>query len=550
MPNSHLQTLVEILQEKASQDPQKIIYRWVHFDKTESLTYAELDHQAKQFATELQTNYKDNRTAIIALTPSIHYLIALFGCFYANVIAIPHHPAKNQRQTKLTKAIIKDTAAMIITHEKHATQYSTSKLIIEDIIASAERYQPQKFKPDTTAYLQYTSGSTREPHGIMISHKNIIANCEAIRLNYDTDKRIICSWLPPHHDMGLVGAIFCAIYGDRECILMQPLDFVRKPLFWLETVNRYRASATLASNFSLELCNKKLKKLTAPMDLDLSCLETIIIGSEPIHQKILDEFTELTKPYRFNPTALSPAYGLAEATLLISATHQHQKLSGINIDPEAFKQNQIKLSNKPHATHLISVGEAVKDHKIIIVDPTSHAELAANQIGEIWVAGPSIAKGYWQNTELSQKIFQNKMGNKTYLKTGDYGFKDKNNKLYITGRSEELIIINGQNFYAHDIEYCLETSHPAINSDGCIIFTSKKMNSDIIAVIEIDRHDKNHDAIHTTAADKLWEAFNLNLKQINLIPQGFLPRTSSHKKRRNKCRELWQNKNLKIIFSS
>lgn len=555
-------TLVELLSHRASIQPQKLAYTFLSDgEKKElNLTHADLEMKVKAIAAQLQSLNLTGERALLLYPPSLEYIIAFFGCLYAGVIAVPSYPPRPNRSFSRLLAVIQDakakitltTASVLSKIEKKVTEIPELKtlnwLTTDTIINNdlAEKWQYPHINSNSLAFLQYTSGSTGSPKGVMVSHQNLLDNSDIIYNAFEHRDNSSVSWLPMYHDMGLIGGILQPIYGGFPVTLMSPFSFLQKPRRWLEAISKYQATSSGGPNFAYDLCVDKIT-LEQKANLDLSSWEVAFNGSEKVRYETLERFATAFKSCGFRATAFYPCYGMAEATLFVSGGLKSQIPNVISVDSNALKNNQviINYSEQTNNQKIVSCGHSWLDIEIIIVNSETLQECAENQIGEIWVNGKSITQGYWQQPKLTQQTFQASLTekeDKTFLRTGDLGFL-YNGELYVTGRLKDLIIIDGQNHYPQDIELTVETSHSAIIPNSCAAISLDINGEEKLAVLaEINRHYQGESKeILKSIRTNIATVHEINVEEIKLLKQGTIPKTSSGKIQHFKCSELIQN---------
>ena len=419
----------------------------------------------------------------------------------------------------------------------------------------AEVWQMPSLNADSLAFLQYTSGSTTAPKGVMLTHYHLIENLKYIiqtsRLNLDEQREGV-SWLPPYHDLGLVGMICLAIYSGRPFTLMSPVAFMQKPVRWLQAISRARATYSAAPNFAYDLCVDK----TTPeqrAELDLSSWQMAVIGSEPIRYHTLERFVAAFAPCGFRREALYPAYGVSEATLVISGGLLTAPPVICTAQKQALKHNQVVTASPgdPDSQTLVGCGRPLDDHEVVIVDPHTLTPCAPDRVGEIWIAGPSVATGYWNQPEASQLAFQAYLagGAGPYLRSGDLGFI-KDGQLFIAGRLKDLIIIRGRNYYPQDIEQVAEASHPALRFNSGAAFSIEVEDLErLVIVFEVERRERhvNIDEVAAAIRTAVAQAYTIETYAVVLIKTGYLPKTASGKIQRFECRRQFLEQTLPVI---
>jgi acyl-CoA synthetase (AMP-forming)/AMP-acid ligase II/alkylation response protein AidB-like acyl-CoA dehydrogenase/acyl carrier protein len=544
-------TLVELLQYRAIHQPEQIAYHFLVDGETEeiSLTYQALDLEARKIAAHLQAQNLQGERVILLYLPGLEFIAAFFGCLYAGVVAIPAYPPQFQQNISRLQAMIRDSQATIIltttTLFKEYLEFPHLSYLITDRLTSdaIQTWQQPKINSDTLAFIQYTSGSTGNPKGVMLTHANLLHNLGLIyqAFGHSSDSTVV-SWLPPYHDMGLIGGILQPFYGGFPVVLMSPISFIRKPIRWLQAISRYQATTSGGPNFAYNLCLQKIipqQKAT----LDLSSWDLAFIGAEPISPQTLEQFSEAFAPCGFQRKAFYPCYGLAEATLFVSGGSKNQPL----------KNQVVMASNNSKTTQIVSCGQIYSEQKVVIVEPSSLQPLKNGEIGEIWVSGSSIAQGYWNQIEKTQETFQAHLENESFLRTGDLGFL-QDGELFVTGRIKDLMIIRGQNYYPQDLEQTIEQSHPAIRQGCCAAFSINIAGEEQLAIAaevkrEFSRQLNQEELINAIRA-AISREHGLQTHTVLLLKQGSIPKTTSGKIQRHACKNQFQENSLNVIARS
>ncbi|BAY66478.1 amino acid adenylation domain-containing protein [Calothrix brevissima NIES-22] len=555
--------LVDLLSYRSLSQPNIVAYTFlVDGDREEvKLTYQELDQKARAIAAELQHQKAAPGERALLLYPSgLEFIVAFFGCLYAGVVAVPvYPPRRNQRMTRL-QVIVKDsearfalTTASVLTNIEQGfsqePELARLQCIATDKIVDCEAVNWQKptLEADTLAFLQYTSGSTGTPKGVMVSHGNLLHNQSMIQAAMGhTEKTIFVGWLPLFHDMGLIGNVLQPLYLGIPCILMSPVDFIKKPFLWLQAISRYKATTSGGPNFAYDLC---IDKITPEQraTLDLSSWDVAFNGAEPIRSQTLERFTQTFAPCGFRQEAFYPCYGMAETTLLVSGGLKTEPPAIHWFDGTALENNLVVAATvkQQGSRALVGCGRIWLDEEIAIADPQTLKRCPDNQVGEIWVHGGSVAQGYWQRPEQTQQTFQAYLqdaspnSSKPYLRTGDLGFI-QNGELFVTGRLKDVIIIRGRNHYPQDIELTVEQSHQALKPGAGAAFSLEIDGQEQLVIVqEVERtHLRNLDADAVVEAIQtaVSQFHELQVHAVLLLKTGTIPKTSSGKIQRHACR--------------
>ncbi|MCU0664556.1 MAG: amino acid adenylation domain-containing protein, partial [Myxococcota bacterium] len=561
MDNLSATTLVELLEQHASQQPRKVAFEFLeNRNKSTKMTYAELAQRARAIAASLRKDLEPGDRALLLYAPGIDYITGFFGCLYAGVIAVPAYPPTSTRTIGRLLSIVEDSGTRVaLTTSDIMLRIRLVSLGVKDFrglkwIATnkvkdklASQWREPDITHETLAFLQYTSGSTSTPKGVMLTHGNLLANLDMIYDVFDLSQETRAMfWLPPYHDMGLIGAILGSACAGHTCALMSPVSFIKDPIGWLEILSDRRATHSGGPNFAYDLCVRKLSTRKS-IDLDLSHWKIALNGAEPIRPETIDRFVQAFAPYGFRKEAFLPAYGLAEATLYVSGT---KGLRSRSFQGDSLAQGTPRvMDNADHeARTLIGCGVGAPGLEIAIVDPETREKRRAGEIGEIWVKGNSVAQGYWGRPAQTNETFQARImedGSGPFLRTGDLGFFH-DEELYITGRIKDLIIVRGRNHYPQDIELTMEQSHQAVRPGGCAAFCFEQDGEERLGVAcELQKiHTKTKDA---TLTDEVISAIEEGIaaqhqvepQVVILLKAGTIPKTSSGKIQRHACRKLY-----------
>ncbi|OON24286.1 hypothetical protein BI372_03515 [Acinetobacter pittii] len=510
----------------------------------------------KKIAANIQKKVEKGDRVLLVYQPSIDYIIAFISCIYAGVIAVPALSPTNPRMLPRLKGIILDSSpSLILTTDNIKDKLNNMDFDLKNIEVFSTDYVTDlssdwscpSIKPNDVLFLQYTSGSTGDPKGVMVTHQNVLANVKSLSTSFPLEEKdTMVSWLPPHHDMGLIGKILFPIFIGCRSVQMTPSNFLAKPIRWLKAISDFQARLTAAPNFAYELCLNRINTEQLK-SLDLKCLEFALNGAEKVRSKTLKRFQDFLEYNELNRNALVPVYGLAEATLFVSGTsHISDKI--LYISKSSLEDNIIKLSSKidSDSSEVVSVGILHNiDCEIVIVDPISLNPLDERQVGEIWIKSKSVALGYWNKKEQTERTFLNKVYKKEgfFLRSGDLGFIHNNN-LYITGRIKEMIVLNARNIYPQDIESTIENVDSAFRVNGCAAFSLDDGNEEKLVVIqEIEsRKEVNYENLINRINMRLLEEHSISsVDEFIIVKAGGIPRTSSGKIQRLKCRELFLN---------
>nr|AQQ74973.1 hypothetical protein [uncultured bacterium] len=563
-------SIIDVLNTRANIQSEQPSYVFLS-DGAEvgSLTFAQLRRRARAVGASLQEVNARNERVLLLYPSGLDYVVALFACFYVKAVAVPVYPPKMNQNLERLLAIIDDarptialtTSAIFSRLQGRFSRIpilKSMKWVITDEIdcGRAGICDESGITEDTTALLQYTSGSTATPKGVMVSHGNLMHNQAMMResLKHDDDT-VIVSWLPMYHDMGLIGNILAGMYNGAPCYLMAHTDFLQKPLNWLKAISKYRATFSGGPNFAYDLCVNKAQREQME-GLDLSRWRTAFNGSEPVRAETMRRFAETFSPYGFIPEAFYPCYGLAEATLFVSGGSVLKGPVIAAFDKAELEKHRVSAPDRPQdGLTLVSSGKPCLEERIIIVNPQTLARCDEGQVGEIWVSSPSVCQGYWGKPELSDETFRARLSDDeagSYLRTGDLGVISRGD-LYVTGRIKDLIIIRGRNHYPQDIELTAEASHTALRPGCSAAFAVAGEETErLVLVAEIDRERRNSVNMNEVA-ESIRQAIllehGIDVSDIVLIRPGSLSKTSSGKIQRGAIRSAFLSEKLKAIYS-
>ncbi|MBW4506974.1 MAG: amino acid adenylation domain-containing protein [Scytonematopsis contorta HA4267-MV1] len=565
-------TIVELLHYVSLAQPSLDAFIFLQDGETEevTLTYQELDRLARRVAVQLQSKGLAGERALLLYPPGLDFVVAFFGCLYAGVIAVPAYPPRNERNTPRIKAILADAQAAIAltttvvlpTVRSLLTQKADSSSLLwvtTDNLPQGTEYNWQQpcVNIDTLAFMQYTSGSTGTPKGVMLTHGNLMHNA-AMTYTYmgHSSSCVFVSWLPLYHDMGLIGAILQPLYGRFTCILMPPASFLQRPYRWLKAISDYKGTTSGGPNFAYELCVQKITP-EQRATLDLSSWSVAFNGAEPIRHDTLERFATTFADCGFRKEAFYPCYGMAEATLMVSGGVKAALPMTKTIQKTSLERNlviDIQSGDKDCLT-LVGCGQTLPEQQIIIVNPETLTCCSANQVGEIWVSGASVGRGYWNRPEETQQTFRACVRDefsKGFLRTGDLGFLDSNNELFITGRARDLIIIRGRNLYPQDIELTAESSHPSLRSGSCAAFTVEIDNEEKLVIVQEPefRAKPNTEEVITAIRQAVAEEHEVQVYAVVLIKPGSISKTSSGKIQRRATRAKFLRNEFNVIENS
>ena len=503
-------TLVDVLRRRAREAPAQTAFTFLGDGEHETLawSYAELERRSRAVASHLRSRLEPGDRVVLSYPPGLEFVAAFLGCLYAGVIAVPMPAAHPRRSAERMAAVAADCQPALVLDSQ------------TEIASDAAKGWPAP-APDGIAFLQYTSGSTARPKGVKVTHANLLANLAMIQAAEANDAASRgLSWLPAYHDMGLIEGILQPLYAGYPAWLMPPAAFLQRPARWLEAISRLRITVSGAPDFAYALCARRIGDDELAR-LDLRSWRVAYNGSEPVSARTLAAFARRFAPCGFREAALRPVYGLAEATLLVSASRAAQASPRtLALDAAALAEGRVELAGPgdPAALSVVSCGPAVQGTEITIRAPDG-------QVGEIQVSGPSVTRGYW-----SQDHAPGALG------TGDLGFLHQG-ELYVTGRLKDLVILRGRKLYPQDIERSVQECHAAI--EGAVAFAVQEEHVDrLIVLAEVERGaDAGWDGVLHAIADAVFRRHECAIAATVLVRRRTLPRTSSGKLMRFRCRE-------------
>ncbi|HTY32522.1 SDR family NAD(P)-dependent oxidoreductase [Mycobacterium sp.] len=566
-------TLVGQLQQRAVRYRDKLAFTFSRDGEEKEvsrLSYQQLDAHARQIAADLQGLGAAGERVLVLCPPGPDFIAGLFGCLYAGAVAVPMHPPVRDHLVPRVEAIIADAQpgfALSTAEMQTRIRATVDGLVkgrplrwsVTDTAGDDRPWVPPDIDAGTVAMLQYTSGSTATPKGVVLSHGNLVHNLETIRQTWKSGFDMNAHgvfWLPPYHDMGLIGGILETLYVGGTSALMPPGAFIKRPMRWLEAMSRHQAVITAAPNFSYDLC----VELSTPEErasLDLSNWSIAMCGAEPVRPATLQGFADAFAPAGFRPEAFYPVYGLAEATLLVSGGSDAPAPVVRHIDRVALRERrvaEVAPENRSAAT-LVGCGRPQGGQRVVIVDPETRRPSEADEVGEIWVAGPSVAQGYWQKPEETEAAFSAHLadtGDGPFFRTGDLGFL-ASGELFVTGRRKDLIIIRGSNHYPEDIELTVQACHPALlRSRGAVFSVASGPDApEQLVVVQEVNHQQLGEAELTEIVDAIrtavTEHHEIQADAVVLVEPLRIPTTSSGKIQRSACRQQFIDSRLEAV---
>ncbi|PEY73227.1 non-ribosomal peptide synthetase [Bacillus thuringiensis] len=563
----NINSLLELLEFRSFCSPTKVAYTfWTDDGKEESITYLELSQKARKIGSYLQRCGATGERALLLFRPGLDYIAAFWGCLYGGVTAVPAYPPRQNGHLGRLELIVQDADARFALTSIELLNRIASQEYLVDIEWIAVDQINQNFEEEwrapaingkSLAFLQYTSGSTSAPKGVMLTHENLLDNVRLIQQGFQTTSESKGAlWLPPYHDMGLIGGIIQPVYTGYSMNLLSPVSFIQSPYRWLEMISQKKITVSGGPNFAYELCTQKITPEQCEQ-LDLSSWELAFSGAEPVRYETIERFVKMFAPYGFREEAFYSCYGLAEATLFVTGTKPHEGIAVRQLNSKLLQENKVMDATDDllGSTTLVSSGQLKDDtQEILIVNPDTLNVYGDDEIGEIWIRGRSVAQGYWKREEQTIETFNARPSgtcetSPSYLRTGDLGFV-KRGELFVTGRLKDLIIIRGRNYYPQDLEGAIQMSHPAIrNSNGAAFTVEIEGKEELIVVQEIERtfRKSNLEEVIKTIRKEIAKLFELRVHTVVLIRPASIPKTSSGKVQRQECKKRFLQGELKVI---
>lgn len=556
-------TLADIVRWRAQHQSQRNAFTFLLDGETQEArwSYADVDLRAQTIQSALQSLLPTGERALLMYPPGLEYIAAFLGCLYAGIVAVPMYPPRNNRSLQRLQTIVQDAKASVVlttdaiyqsvaAYGEILPELNELRWVATDLIAN-QQAAAQPISAQQLAFIQYTSGSTGQPKGVMLSHANLLHNLELIQAAFQhTPDSCGVIWLPPYHDMGLIGGILQPLFAGFPVVLMSPTTFLQRPLRWLEAITRYRATTSGGPDFAYALCAQRITP-EQRQTLDLSSWRLAFNGAEPIRAATIEQFSKTFAPHGFQAKAFYPCYGLAEATLLVTGGAAQDRATIEAFDADALQQNQVQAVDSANATAQSLVGTGYPQLDLAIIDPITQQPCRTDQVGEIWVAGKSVAQGYWNQPTATQTTFNawTKDGQGPYLRTGDLGFLWQN-ELFVTGRIKDLIVVRGRNFYPHDLEYTATNSHPALLAGGAAAFSIDVTDREQVVIVhELERRERHgdHHGMAQAIRQAVAEQHELQVHTIAFLKPGGLPKTSSGKVQRQQCRRQFIDGSLDVL---
>lgn len=564
-------TLMDALLYRAERQPNDLAYLYLEDGESIEIpiTFGELDRRVRAFAAHLQTIVKPGDRALLLYPTGLEFIIAYLGCLYADVIAVPTTVPHLKRSSPRLLLMMKDAEAHVACTTRGV--YDKIKFLADENVEfkdvrwvlsedvredGADNWQKPESQPDNIAFLQYTSGSTSVPKGVMITNFNLVRTIEDIQMGVMLDKNsVIVSWLPVFHDMGLIFGLLSAVYVGIPSYIMSPVSFLERPYRWLHAISRFKGTHTAAPNFAYELCTRKISE-EEKKTLDLSQLIFAANAAEPVRLETMIEFSKAFSACGFTFDQFAPSYGLAEATVKVSNKTPGQTPAYCILDSSELEKNKLVFvpASDPNAYPSIGCGWSAIDADIRIVNPATCVQSPSDEVGEIWIQSDSVAQGYWQRPDVSRETFQARLADMDegpFMRTGDMGFIH-GRQIYIAGRIKDMVIIQGRNYYPQDIELTMEKCHPALRpSCGAAFAIDDGEAEHLVVVQEVRREFRKSDDFKAVAdAIRMAVAKNhgLRVHAAVLIPPSTIHKTTSGKIQRSAVREAFTNGTLEVLY--
>lgn len=562
-----LTNIADCLRYWSEQQPDQVAFYFTDGEADDrSWTYAELDQRARAIGARLQAEGHGGERVLLLYPPGLDFVAGFFGCLYAGCVAVPAFPPRRNRYMSRVEAISEDALAKATLTVSGVAERAQGMLedapslreatwISTDLVDLAESagWRAPKIANDSLAILQYTSGSTGSPKGVMLSHANMLHNVQLITYAFEPKRTGIgMTWLPTYHDMGLVGGVLKPVFYGRPNVLMSPMAFLQKPVRWLRSITKYGVMISGGPSFAYDLCAEKITDEEL-QGLDLRSWTVAFNGAEPIRPRTLRQFSERFEQVGFRHEAFYPCYGMAETTLIVTGGQKTAAPIIRAFDGTALDQHRAVpvAGDAPEARELVGCGQVLPDEEVVVVDPQTCQQLPERSVGEIWVRSPSVGQGYWNQPELTEATFHAKLANdptRSFLRTGDLGFLDQG-ELFVTGRIKDLIIVRGVNRYPQDIELTVEQADARLESGASAAFSVEWDGRErLMIVCELDRtRRENWNDVVEAIRREVTREHELPPDGVVLVRFGSLPKTSSGKIQRHACRAEFLNGSLTVV---
>lgn len=566
-----VRTLPQMLRQRGRESPDGTAFVFLASGEEpgDTTTYGELDEAAARRGAVLVAAGLDGASALLLYPAGLEFVRALLGCMYAGVAAAPVQvPTRERGLERLRRTADDAGAATVLTtaevRDDLLARFGDSPylagltlLATDDLPdASPADWPARALDPGATALLQYTSGSTGDPKGVVVTHANFISNVAETEALWPTDPDgVFVSWLPHFHDMGMLFGAVMPLWSGRPAYLMAPDAFIRRPLRWLEAISRFRGTHSAAPSFAYEMCLRDSRKKGATDGLDLSSWRVAVNGAEPVRWPVIESFTRAFAPAGFRDRAMCPGYGLAENTLKATGSRQDRPPTVLWVDPEALRDDRVTILDAAdgQALPLVGVGAAAGETTIRVVDPGTGVAQDGGRVGEIWISGPCVAGGYYRRVRETGETFAARIAGEesagTFLRTGDLGFWH-DGELFITGRLKDVIIRKGRNFYPQDIELSVERTDEGLHPNCSAAFSVDDGTAErLVVVVEADGRVLRGTDVPTLCrrvSEAVHDGQRLHVDDVVVVRRGSLPKTSSGKVQRKACRLRYLEGSLKL----
>lgn len=562
-------TLVDLLWSRVGSLREKVAFRFVREadGQVDELTYRALYERAAAIAGELQSRVATGDRVLLVYPPGLEFVEAFFGCLMAGVVAVPvAAPARRRAGSPLTAICTAANPELVLSSGAFGSELDWTEVLgrstralpwlATDSVPTERRHDWRKPTIDAqdTAFLQYTSGSTSSPKGVVLSHSNLLSNASLIQQAFGTnlESRGVF-WLPLYHDMGLIGGVLQPLFCGGTSTLLAAAAFLQRPALWLEEISRRKATISGGPDFAFDLCARKVTA-SERARLDLSSWQLAFTGAERVRAKTLERFAEVFAPCGFRAESFFPCYGLAEATLMATGGPRGRRPLVCHVASEPLSMHEVRETapDAPMARALVACGASLPGQRVVVVDPDTRRPCSDDRVGEIWVQGPSVAQGYFEHPVATAEMFGGYLadsGEGPFLRTGDLGFL-RQGQLYVTGRMKDMLILRGRNHYPEDIESSVVGAHPALRLGCCVAVAVDDGDGERLVVVqEVEPRQREFDAdaalhtIHRTVSAQ----HDVEIDTILLVKAGEIPRTSSGKPRRAACRERYLQNELATL---
>jgi acyl-CoA synthetase (AMP-forming)/AMP-acid ligase II len=560
-------SIVDIVTARGQTDPTSLAYTFLASGEEEDtrLTWGELDRRSRAIAAAIAQRVEPGSRVLLLFPPGLEFVPAFFGTLAARATAVPAYVPSTHRRNRAVerlRGMLSDAGISLVVApasviDKRATLEAAAPdlrdipwLSIDDLDDAPNDWSQPRVLGSDVALLQYTSGSTCSPRGVIVTHQNLIHNLTiGEQLGGCNAESIGVSWLPINHDMGLIGGVLQPAFSGLPVFLMAPVAFLQRPVRWLQAISRFRATHSAAPDFAYAFCARRVTDVDR-RSLDLSTWRVAYNGSEPVRVGTLEAFQRAFGECGFRWESFHPAYGLAESTLLVTSNRAAEEPSVMRVDREALRRGSVARAMVPRdQVSIVSSGSSADGTRIAIVDPVEHTRCGHNQIGEIWVAGPSVAAGYWKRPKETAATFRAFIRGTTdgpFLRTGDLGFL-RDGRLYVTGRLKDVLIVRGLKHYPQDLELTAEQAHPAVRPGCCAAFALECAGEEGVAIVAEIEKTADTSALIADIRREIAEAHNIQLCSVALVSAGELPRTTSGKLQRFLCRDAMLAGSLDVL---